>query len=40
MNYLEAKMQLQKKAPQIPFNLMAIEATAMVAIAAGLVYLF
>lgn len=40
MNYYEAKIELMKGAPQIPFKAIAIEALALVAIAAVLVSVF
>jgi hypothetical protein len=40
MNYLEAKLELMKRAPGIPFKLIAIEAAALVIVAAVLVRFF
>ncbi len=40
MNYLSAKIELLKEAPQIPFRMMAIEAAAMVGVAGLLVQVF
>ena len=40
MNYLEAKIELMKRAPRIPFKLIAIEAAALVVVAVVLVRFF
>ena len=40
MNYLEAKIELTKQAPRIPFKLIAIEAAALVVVAGVLVRFF
>ena len=40
MNYLHAKAVLQKGSPEIPFNLIALEAATLVAAAGILVLLF
>ena len=40
MNYLEAKIELTRRSPQIPFKMIAIEAAALVGIAGLLVHFF
>lgn len=40
MNYLEARIELLKRAPKIPFKLIAIEAAALVCVAGVLVQFF
>ena len=40
MNYLEAKIELLKVAPQIPLKMVAIEFVALIAIAGILVRIF
>ena len=40
MNYLEAKTVLLRNNPQIPFSLVAIEITALIGVAATLVWIF
>lgn len=40
MNYYEAKIELMKDAPQIPWKEIAIEAAALVALSAILVRIF
>ena len=40
MNYLQAKSELLKESPQVPFKLLAIEAAAMIGVAGVLVRLF
>ena len=40
MNYLEAKSELMRRAPRIPFKLYAIEAATLVCVAGVLVQFF
>ncbi|MDJ0777960.1 MAG: hypothetical protein QNJ85_08865 [Gammaproteobacteria bacterium] len=40
MNYLEAKIELLKESPQIPFKMFAIEAAVMIGVAGLLVQIF
>ena len=40
MNYLEAKIELTTRSPQVPFGLIAIEAAALIGIAGLLVQIF
>lgn len=40
MNYLEARIELLKQSPKIPFKLFAIEAAALVCVAGVLVQFF
>jgi hypothetical protein len=40
MNYLEAKIELTRRAPRMPFKLFAIEAATLVCVAGVLVRIF
>ncbi|MGD2170685.1 MAG: hypothetical protein PVI79_04050 [Gammaproteobacteria bacterium] len=40
MNYYEAKLELMKRAPRMPFKLIALEAAALVIVAGVLVRFF